>query len=118
MSFVSAKLFFSGLGAGLLNGLLGAGGGILVVALLSRLGLAPREAHATSVAVILPLTLVSLAIYSLRGNLPLAAALPFVLPALAGSAAGAWLLRRISPKYLKLCFSLLILYSAWKTLLG
>ena len=43
----------AGMLAGFLNGLLGAGGGILAVALLSRSGLARKEAHATALALML-----------------------------------------------------------------
>lgn len=110
------SLFLGGMGAGLLNGLLGAGGGILVVTLLSHLGLETRQSHATSLAVILPLTFLSLIIYAYHGNLPWLMALPFILPALVGSATGAFLLKRINPIWLKLIFSVLILYSSWKTL--
>lgn len=110
-------LFFTALGAGLLNGLLGAGGGILVVSMLSKQGLAPKEAHATSLAVILPLTLLSLGVYALSGNLPLRGSLPFFIPALAGAAVGAALLPKVKPAWLKLGFSVLVLYSACRMLM-
>ena len=48
-----------GVGVGILNGLLGAGGGMLTVPLLEWMGVKGRRAHATSLAVILPLSLVS-----------------------------------------------------------
>lgn len=110
--------FAAGAGAGLLNGLLGAGGGILMVNLLSRLGLEPRRAHATSLGVMLPLTLVSLLVYGLRGALPWQLALGLLVPALAGSWAGAALLPRLPVGWLKLGFSALALYSAGRFLLG
>ena len=43
---------------GLLNGFFGSGGGILAVTLLQKQGLPSRQAHATSIAIILPLSLV------------------------------------------------------------
>ena len=43
-----------GVGVGILNGLLGAGGGMLTVPLLEWMGVKGRRAHATSLAVILP----------------------------------------------------------------
>ncbi len=56
--------------------------------LLSKLcGLEQRRAFATSVAVILPLCVLSAGIYLWRGNLDWTAALPY----LAGGAAGGWL---------------------------
>ena len=44
---------------GLLNGLFGSGGGMVAVPLLEHGGLEPARAHATSIAVILPLTALS-----------------------------------------------------------
>ena len=55
--------------AGLCNGLFGAGGGLFLVPLLTQwAGLEQRKAFATSVAVILPLSLVSAAVYWLKGG--------------------------------------------------
>lgn len=112
------RFFAAGAGAGLLNGLLGAGGGILMVSLLSRLGLPPRQAHATSLGVMLPLTVVSLVVYGLHGGLPWQEAGWLLAPALAGSWAGAALLPRVPVGWLKLAFSALALYSAGRFLLG
>ena len=64
------------------------------------------------------LSLVSLAVYYLNGNLELLQGLPFFLPALLGSACGAWGLQKIPVPLLKLLFSLLILYSALRMVLG
>ena len=53
----------SGALAGLVNGLFGAGGGMLLLPLLSRMnGLEAHEAFACSVCIILPLSLVSVAV--------------------------------------------------------
>jgi len=72
--------------AGLANGFFGGGGGMILVPLLvSRCGLSQRKAFATSVAVILPLCVLSVVIYWLRGELDFTAALPYLL----GFAAGA-----------------------------
>ena len=104
-------LFWFGLGIGLLGGFFGSGGGILAVALLQKQGLEPRRAHATSIAIILPLSLISLIVYWLNG-------LPFFVPALLGSAAGAVLLKKIPVQLLKLIFAGLILYSGVRLLMG
>ena len=102
---------------GLLIGFFGSGGGILAVALLERRGLSARQAHATSGALILPLSVISLAVYWMHGSIRLGQGLPFLLPALLGSAVGAWGLKKISAPLLKLLFSLLILYSAIRLLI-
>lgn len=78
----------------------------------------PRgQAHAISIALILPLSIISLGVYYLRGNLSLGQSLFFFVPALLGSVCGAWCLKRIPVFLLKISFSLLILYSAAKILL-
>ena len=56
------KMALLGLVTGIANGFFGSGGGILAVTLLQKQGLPSRQAHATSIAIILPLSLVSLAV--------------------------------------------------------
>ena len=50
------KAAAAGFFSGLLGGVFGAGGGIVAVALLKKCGLSAKEAHATSVAVMLALS--------------------------------------------------------------
>lgn len=103
--------------AGLVNGFFGGGGGMLLVPLLTRrCGLSQRQAFATSVAVILPLCVLSAAIYFLRGELDLAAALPYLLGGLAGGFIGGKVFRRLNMTWLRRAFALLILYGGVKAL--
>ena len=104
-----------GLGAGFLNGLLGAGGGILIVFGLNRwLGprLAdPRSVFASAIAVMLPLSLLSAVQYLRQGSLDMAY-LPFLIPpAIAGGVIGGLLLRRLSPVALSRLFAAVVLVS-------
>ena len=107
----------SGALAGLVNGLFGAGGGMLLLPLLSRMnGLEAHEAFACSVCIILPLSLVSVAVYFLQGGLDVMQALPY----LAGGAAGgviAVLLKRISAAWLHRALGLLIVWGGLRLLL-
>ena len=83
--------------AGLANGFFGGGGGMLLVPLLkNQCGLDQRRAFATSVAIILPLCILSSVLYWLRGGLDLGLALPYVLGGLAGGLAGGKLFRRVN----------------------
>lgn len=105
--------------AGLANGLLGGGGGLFLVPLLSRwVGLDQRRAFATSVAVILPLSLLSAAIYAWKGFLDLSAALPYLLGGAAGGLLAGKIFRRVPVQWLRRAFGLLILYGGVRALLG
>ena len=99
--------------AGMLNGLAGAGGGMV-----TALGLPfyfkkerSRNAFAYTALAVLLFSTVSLFAYSLRGDLSVAAAAENILPALVGGAIGGVLLTHIRPVLLKLFFALLLLYS-------
>ena len=56
--------FLLGIPIGALNILLGAGGGMIAVPALKKCGLNQKQAQANAVAVILPLTIISLIIYT------------------------------------------------------
>ena len=112
-----AGLLAGGL-AGLVNGFFGGGGGMVLVPLLvSRCGLSQRQAFATSVAVILPLCVLSAAVYWLRCGLDLAAALPYLAGGLLGGFLGGKLFRKMSVTWLRRLFALFILYGAVNALL-
>lgn len=105
--------------AGIANGLFGAGGGMVVVPLLTRwAGMEERKAFATSLAVILPLSVVSLAVYILRGGVDFSAAWPYVVGGIVGGVIGGCLLRRVSVDWLRRAFGVLILYGGVKAVLG
>ena len=98
----------AGLGAGTINGLFGAGGGMVLSPLLGLLtDLKEEEIFASSLSVILPISLVSLAS---AGQIPLAEALPW-LPgsALGGLAAGLWG-KKIPVKWLHRGLGILIIW--------
>ena len=101
-----------GAAAGFLNGLFGAGGGTVVVPLLEHSGLEAKKAHATSIAVILPLSLVSALLY-LRGiAAPWGEAAALLPLGIVGAVVGAKLLLRVDNRLLRKIFGVLILASA------
>ena len=106
-----------GLVTGICNGLFGAGGGMVAVFALERYcGLEPEHAHATALAVMLPLSVVSIIVY-LFGNKVEWGSLPFVAPALLiGSFLGAKLLGRLNAIWLNRIFSALMLAAALRML--
>lgn len=121
-----------GLGAGLLNGLLGAAGGILLVALLPRVTppvtLYPparplgdlherRDVLATALAVMLPVSAVSGMFYWLGGIRPSPALLlSLILPAAAGGLLGAKLLAKIPNDLLKKIFAAVVVIAGLRML--
>ncbi len=101
--------------AGLCNGLLGAGGGILLVYGLKkhcRRELPdPRTAFTTALAVMVPLSAFSAWRYARAGHLQASALHPLILPAVVGGMLGALLLRVFSPRALSRLFSAVVLVS-------
>ncbi len=98
------------LSAGILNGLLGTGGGVPLYFLLSREG-AGRGAYATASVGVLLLSLSTVFLYR-GGAVSLSRVTPF-LPFLAvlGGTLGALLLGKINTRALRFAFSLLLLFS-------
>lgn len=107
----------AGLFTGLLNGFFGAGGGMAAVPLLRRCGLDEKEAHATSIGLVLPLSLISGWLYVQAGTVSPRDVLPYLPGALLGSAAGGLLMPYLSSNLIKKAFSLLLLFSAFRMLL-
>lgn len=101
-----------GVTAGLLNGLFGAGGGVAVVPMLEKAGIEPKKAHATSISIILPLSVLSGIFYLLGGHIRLGEAASYLPLGLAGAALGGWLLKKISNDLLRRIFGAVIILSA------
>ena len=113
-SWKQSKWFYGVLGAaaGFLNGLFGAGGGVAVVPLLEWSGLESKKAHATSIAVILPLCVFS-ALFYLRGITPPWQEALWYLPlCIVGAVLGAKFLQKVDNRLLRRIFGGIILASA------
>ncbi len=107
-------LVLAGLGAGAVTGLFGAGGGMVLVPLLTLLtDLTDAEIFPASISIILPICLVSLAF---SGSADLQTALPYLI----GSAAGGFLAgkwgRKVPVKWLHRALGLLILWGGMRYL--
>ncbi len=112
------RLALAGFCAGAVNGLFGAGGGMVLVPLLSGAPeLKEEEVFPSSIAVILPICLVSLSITALRQGLPWFDALPYLLGGALGAVpAGLWG-RKIPAKWLHRGLGLLIIWGGVRYLL-
>ena len=102
------KGFVFGILIGAVNGLLGAGGGMLTVPVLKKMGFSQKSAHKNAVAVILPITAISATLYLLGGRVRLLDAVPFIPLGLVGAALGTFIIKKISPSLLKKIFALFL----------
>ena len=102
---------------GILNGMLGAGGGMLVVPMLKKLDLDQTRAHATAVAVIFPLSILSAGAYLFLGHFELGQALPYLLPGSIGALAGALALSKIPAKWLRKIFACFMIWAGVRMIL-
>lgn len=96
-----------GAAGGLASGLLGVGGGIVMVPLLvAAAGLGQREAHATSLAAIVPVALAGAATFAAAGHIEGGPAILLAAGALAGAPVGARILAAADETALRLGFGL------------
>lgn len=102
---------------GTINILLGSCGGILAVESLKKNSVPQHKAHATSIAVILPLSIVSAIIYLSKNSIELSESGVFIVPGLIGAVAGSIILPKINNKLLKKVFSGFIVYAGIRMLL-
>ncbi len=108
----------AGLFIGVVNGIFGAGGGMLAVPALSFIcGFDDKHSHATAIAVILPLCLVSTIVYALRGSFELAIVAPTVVGVVLGGIAGALLLKKLSNDVISFLFYGLMLFAGIKMMI-
>ncbi len=86
------RFCIAGIGAGAVNGLFGAGGGMILVPLLTML--TPLDKNAifpSSISIIFPICLVSLIVTSFSVSIPLNAAIPYMIGSgIGGTLAAIW----------------------------
>ncbi len=117
--FKKYKLHYaaSGLIIGAVNGLFGAGGGMLAVPFLKKLGFEQKQAHKNAVAVILPISIISAVLYLYKDYVNLSDAFIYIPTGVIGALIGAWLLKKISPLWLKRIFGGFMVYAGIRLLL-
>lgn len=107
-----------GVGVGIVNGVFGAGGGMLAVPLLKKSGLEQKAAHANAVAVILPITVISAILYLVKGTVTLGDSFAFIPTGLIGSLIATFLLQKFSNKLLGKIFALFMIYAGIRGITG
>lgn len=114
-NILNLRLILIGLLSGLCNGLLGAGGGILIVFGMTPLVAheigAERDVFANALAVMLPVSLVSVFSYILSGRIPSENLSVYVLPAAIGGLIGALILDKMKLTLIKKLFAMIVIWS-------
>lgn len=111
--FKATMLAISATLAGTVNGFLGTGGGIVLMMALNTFAADKdtdtKDIFSTVIAVILPLSLISLYFY--REKFDITAAADYLLPGIAGGVAGAFLLDKIKVGVLKKLFAVMVIWA-------
>ncbi len=111
-------LMLTGVVTGLANGLFGAGGGTIIVPALERfLDFETHKAHATAIAVILPLSVLSMFIYLRGGKVGLGIVFWVSLGGVIGGYIGARLLTKIKSSLLHKIFGFFMIIAAIRMIL-
>ena len=103
---------FVGFFIGIINGMLGTGGGTVAVPYLEKKGFEPKKAHATAISIILPISVISAFFYAKSGAVELTPTLTLCLSGIAGGVVGAKLLGKIPRRWLLISFGISMLYMA------
>lgn len=113
------KFIIIGSLAGLANGLFGAGGGLFIVPLFIHwCKIEERNAFASSVAIILPISIVSAFIYFKHGYLNIISALPYIIGGALGGFISGHFFKNINMLWLRRIFAIFILYGGLRAILG
>ncbi|MCI9038363.1 MAG: sulfite exporter TauE/SafE family protein [Clostridia bacterium] len=106
------KRILVGLIAGVISGLFTAGGGLIIVpALLYTLKMEAKKARATSLFCILPMVLVTTIFYGQSNFIRWDIGIRCAIGGIIGGIIGARLLNYLPEKYLKVAFTLFLIYA-------
>jgi len=109
----------TGIVTGFVNGLFGSGGGILLVPALQKFfKFEQHKSHATALAIILPVSVLSSFIYVKGGSVDWRAVLLVTLGGVPGGYVGAMLLNKVPTKWLHKIFGAFIVAAAIRMVMG
>ncbi len=104
-----------GLGAGVLSGMFGIGGGVVIVPVLVTLGFGLQEAVGTSLAALLmPVGIFAAIAYYRAGKLKIAIAIWVALGLAAGALLGAQIALGLDTEVLQKAYAVFLLYAGWR----
>lgn len=105
----STGITLAGLCAGAVNGLFGAGGGMILVPLLTST-LEEKEVFPASVCIILPICIVSLFLSTNVESIPLMLLIPYLVGSAAGGSIAPLIDKKIPTRWLHRILGILILW--------
>lgn len=104
---------------GFTNGFFASGGGIIAVMILKKVfSLEEKRAHATSIMIILPLTLSGVIVYTISGHSDLSVIIKAATGAALGAVLGAMLLSKLPPKYIRIGFGVVMVAASFRMFFG
>lgn len=107
-----------GVVVGFLNGFFGGGGGMVCVPMLQKFcGYQDKQSHATTLCVILPLSIVSSLVYIYKNDLDFVNLLLVTIGAMLGGILGAKILNKLSVKWVRVIFAIVMFLAGLKTIL-
>ncbi|MDY4593198.1 MAG: sulfite exporter TauE/SafE family protein [Eubacteriales bacterium] len=110
-------IIITSLFAGFATGVFGGGGGMIIVPILTGLyGLQPTKAHATAIATIFPLCLVSVIFYLTHGGWEWKSGLVVSAGVVVGGIVGALAMKKIPANWLQPIFYILMIVGGIKML--
>ncbi len=112
------SMYFYALLTGIINSSIGSGGGMISVPAMKKYGLDQKKAQATTLAVILPLTVISAVIYALNGNYSPLDAIRYIPFGFVGAIIGVKITKKAKNKVLKKVFAVFMLWAGIRMLIG
>lgn len=112
------SMYFYALLTGIINSSIGSGGGMISVPAMKKYGLDQKKAQATTLAVILPLTVISAVIYALNGNYSPFDAIKYIPFGFVGAIIGVKITKKAKNQILKKVFAVFMLWAGIRMLIG
>ena len=112
------KALLWGIPIGFINGFFASGGGIVAVLILQRFfSLDEKKAHATSIMIILPLTVAGVFIYTMAGYSNVPTIIKASAGATLGALIGAKLLSSLSGRFIRIGFGVVMVLASIKMIM-
>lgn len=86
----------------------------MVVVPSIRKELGTKSAHATSIAIIMPMSITSAISYIIKGYVNLQTALPYIPFGIIGALSGIMIMKKVKPKVIKKIFAFVMLWAGIK----